>query len=83
MYVIRYDEVQRDIDGIHQRIALHISSEQLISKSNLEELYIYLKEKVSFDSISRLQFNSFNFRRLHLELNLNQLQMIYMNVFIH
>lgn len=43
----RHEEVQRDIDKLHKRCSLYVSSHNYaIKRENLEELYLYLKEKV-------------------------------------
>lgn len=44
--LLRFDKIQREINGFQQRLAIYVSSEQCISRPNLEELYLYLKEQV-------------------------------------
>lgn len=44
----RYEEVQIDINTLHKKFSSFVSSHAGIRRPNMEELYLYLKEKVCF-----------------------------------
>lgn len=44
--LIRFEALRQEINSLHQVIVLEISKNKSISRNQLEELYLYLKEKV-------------------------------------
>lgn len=44
--ISRHEEVRREITELHKKCSLYVSSHTNIRRENLEELYLFLKEKV-------------------------------------